>query len=166
VSVTHVIQSQYPAALTMLENGIKDCPVTLWEDAIYKNKYWYIAFHTLFHTHLYLCEDEASFKPWEKYQKVYQYFKSEDSTRMTPYSQQELLEYLEFCRSLVDERIPVTTMEGPSGLDWLPTNKLELLLYNLRHIQHHTGQLIDRLRERSNIASAWIDMKEPKQGDG
>jgi hypothetical protein len=43
-----------------------------------------------------------------------------------------------------------------SGFFWLPFSKLELQLYNIRHIQHHTGQLIERLREQKDISVEWI----------
>jgi uncharacterized damage-inducible protein DinB len=162
-----VIQSQYHAALTMLENSVKGCPVSLWEDKTYKNQYWQIAFHTLYYTHYYLGDFETSFEPWEKYKKDYQYLTPSSSALfIEPYSQQDVLEYLKFCRKQVDERIPNTRLDNPSGLEWLPTTKLELLLYNLRHIQHHAGQLIDRLRIHSDIPSEWIDMGQNiNQGD-
>jgi uncharacterized damage-inducible protein DinB len=155
-----VIQSQYHAALTMLENSIKDCPMSLWEDKTYKNQYWQIAFHTLYYTHYYLSDFKKSFEPWEKYRKDHQYLRPNSSALVIEaYSQQDVLEYLKFCRKQVTERIPITKLDNPSGLEWLPTTKLELLLYNLRHVQHHAGQLIDRLRISADISSDWIDMQ-------
>jgi uncharacterized damage-inducible protein DinB len=160
MNLIQIIQSQYHAALTMLENSIKDCPVSLWKDETYKNQYWQIAFHTLFYTHYYLSDFETGFEPWIKYRESHQYLSTESSTLVIePYSQQDVLEYLKFCRKQVDERIPNIKLDNPSGLDWLPTTKLELLLYNLRHVQHHAGQLIDRLRISADISSDWIDMK-------
>jgi uncharacterized damage-inducible protein DinB len=166
MSVIQTIQSQYHAALTMLENSIKDCPASLWEDKTYKNKYWHIVLHTLFYTHLYLSESEANFEPWVKYRKDYQYLnpshieQQHDSIKV--YSQADLLEYLQLCRKQVEEAIPNMRLDDPAGFDWIPMTKLELLLYNLRHIQHHTGQLIDRLRETADISSAWIGKAEKK----
>ena len=37
-----------------------------------------------------------------------------------------------------------------------PFNKMELQLYNLRHLQHHTGQLAARLRTAANLAVTWV----------
>jgi hypothetical protein len=45
---------------------------------------------------------------------------------------------------------------APAGFPWLPFNKLELQFYNIRHIQHHTGQLADRLRNAINIGTPWV----------
>jgi len=33
---------------------------------------------------------------------------------------------------------------------------MELHMYNIRHLQHHAGQLIDRLRTTENIGIAWV----------
>jgi hypothetical protein len=38
------------------------------------------------------------------------------------------------------------TFQGPSGFPYRPSTRGELHLYNLRHIQHHTGQLSAYLR--------------------
>jgi hypothetical protein len=152
VSFIQIIQSQYDAAFNMLENAIKDCPTSLWNDGTYKNKYWHIAFHTLFYSHLYLSESKEL---WEKYRKGYQYLNAD----LEPYSQQDVLEYLELCRKQIDERIPLIDLKAEASFSWLPMNKLEMLLYNLRHIQHHTGQLIDRLREKVDVSSNWIIIK-------
>lgn len=45
-------------------------------------------------------------------------------------------------------------LDAPSGFFWLPFNKLELQLYKTRHVQHHAGQLIDRLSTEGNIEVA------------
>ncbi len=37
------------------------------------------------------------------------------------------------------------TAAPESGFFWLPFGKLELQFYNIRHLQHHTGELFERL---------------------
>jgi hypothetical protein len=32
---------------------------------------------------------------------------------------------------------------------------------NIRHIQHHTAQLADRLRNRVNVGVDWVRSKQP-----
>ena len=51
---------------------------------------------------------------------------------------------------MIDE----TDLEVVSGFDWIPFTKFELTLHNLKHIQHHTGQLYERLRV-NNITVEW-----------
>ena len=41
------------------------------------------------------------------------------------------------------------TLEGPSGFGRLKFSRGELYLYNIRHLQHHTGQLSAYLRKLS-----------------
>ncbi|MCA9838476.1 MAG: DinB family protein [Trueperaceae bacterium] len=155
MNICEMIQRQYHAALGMLGNSIKDCPVELWNKGS-TNKYWHIAYHTLFYTHLYLSESDERFEPWEKGREGYNDLSLRQAEPLNAYSQAELLEYLELCHKEVDTRVPGLDFEAPSGFDWLPFGKLELQIYNIRHIQHHTGQLIDRLREAADISSNWI----------
>jgi uncharacterized damage-inducible protein DinB len=48
------------------------------------------------------------------------------------------------------------TLEGPSEFPWLPMSRAELHLYNIRHIQHHTGQLGAFLRRNGVDAGRWV----------
>ena len=76
-----------------------------------------------------------------------------------PYSKDEILEYLSFCRSEIELKIESTDLKSESGFYWLPFNKLELQFYNIRHIQHHTGQLFDRLSAQPGIELTWVGSK-------
>jgi hypothetical protein len=62
-----IVQSQYLAALAMLEEAVQKCPASLWDDAQDRNRFWRVAVHILFFTHLYLQEEEAAFAHWEKH---------------------------------------------------------------------------------------------------
>ncbi len=65
------VNSQFLAALAMLEQTIQRCPPDLWVDPQAKDQFWQIAYHALFYTHLYLQESEAAFRPWPKHRKDY-----------------------------------------------------------------------------------------------
>ena len=43
------------------------------------------------------------------------------------------------------EQIPIMDLDGQTGATGALANKFELQLYNLRHIQQHTGELYERL---------------------
>jgi hypothetical protein len=47
-------------------------------------------------------------------------------------------------------------LEAESGFSWIPMNKMELQIYNIRHIQHHAAQLIERLRDNQGIHIKWV----------
>jgi hypothetical protein len=149
----------------MLKQAIAQCPESLWNDRGYKNKFWHISYHVLFYTHLYLQDSEKDFTPWSKHKDQYQFLgplpwpPHNEPEIGEPYSRKEILEYLEICRQQVEEKITSLNPDAESGFHWLPFGKMELQLYNIRHVQHHTGQLIDRLRTRENIGVGWVGTK-------
>jgi hypothetical protein len=161
---SHIRQSalkQYRAALDMLSKAIDPCPEELWLSAEYKNRFWHIAYHSLFFTHLYVQPTEADFQPWEKHVQNAQFMgprpgRTESFPIPDPYSKQDLKEYLELCRTEVEKQVTLVRFEDSSGFSWLPFDKLELQFYNIRHLQHHTGQLIDRLRTAAGIGVGWV----------
>ncbi len=153
------LKSQYHATLSMHKSCIESCPEDLWQDPSFKNRFWHISFHTIFYTHLYLHDSENHFEAWENHLEQYEYLKYRSDNYPTDkaiYSKEDLLEYLELCQARVDSYLASVNFSEPSGFSWLPFNKLELHLYNIRHAQHHTGQLGDRLRESADIGVRWV----------
>lgn len=150
-----VIVSQYLAALRMLRQAIERCPDDVWDDPADANRYWHIVYHVLFYTHLYLQPREADFKPWRGHRAGLNRF--EARTPLTaPSSPTDLLAYWEHCAQQVVDRTAQLDPNAPSGFDWLPIGKLELQFYNIRHIQQHTGELMERLGARAGIGIDWV----------
>jgi hypothetical protein len=156
------VLGQYRAGLDMLGKAIELCPENLWLSSKYKNRFWHVAYHCVFYTHLYLHRSEADFRPWPKHVPNSNYLGSrpgapnETFPIPEPYSKPGVQEYLQLCRSEVEMQVPLVPFEDNSGFSWLPFNKLELQFYNIRHLQHHTGQLIERLRDEVGIGVAWV----------
>jgi len=152
------ILSQYRASLAMLRSAIELCPEDLWQTTRFRNRSWHIAYHTLFYAHLYVNESEADFRPWHKHRTVCRLLgkSPEELATVEPYSKADLLEYHTLCRAEIDDKVPRLPLEGASGFNWLPFNRGELHFYNIRHIQHHTGQLAERLRTVSGIGVPWV----------
>jgi hypothetical protein len=169
VNTKEVIKSQYYASLEMLRQAIIKCPASLWNDPEPKNRFWHISYHALFYTHLYLQNSEKEFTPWRKHGNEYQFLgplpwpPHKEPEIGKPYTKEEILEYLELCRKQVEEKVTSVDLDAPSGFQWLPFNKMELQLYNTRHIQHHAGALCDRLRNRENIGVDWVGMRPSSQ---
>jgi|SRR5215470_680398 len=160
--IAEPLMKQYRAPLEMLGQAIDLCPESLWYSAEYHNRFWHVAYHALFYTHLYLHPTEAELVPWPKCRPSYNFLGAlpfppfEKPKIETPYEKADLLEYLEICRKEVAARVPELDLEAPSGFDWIPLNKLELQVYNIRHLQHHTGQLADRLRNVAGVGVPWV----------
>ena len=157
-----VIQSQYLAALAMLEKAIAECPDDLWDNPADRNKFWHAAFHALFYTHLYIQSAESDFVAWNKHRENAQFMGAlpwppHDVVEIDePYSKADLLEYMVLCREEIRAKTAVLDFNAPeSGFDWVPLNKLELQFYSIRHLQHHTGELCDRLGQ-AGIDVDWI----------
>jgi hypothetical protein len=157
-----VIRSQYLAALEMLKQAVAKCPDPLWDAAEDRNKFWHVAYHALFYTHLYLQDAEKDFTAWEKHRDEYQFmgqvpWPPHNLPKIgAAYTREEILAYLAFVREQVQERVPALDLEAASGFDWQPFGKLELQIYNIRHLQHHTAELYERLGARAGSELDWI----------
>jgi uncharacterized damage-inducible protein DinB len=46
------------------------------------------------------------------------------------------------------------------GFEWLDLSVAEMLLYNMRHVQHHAGQLNRILRQKIDSAPRWVRKTE------
>ena len=156
-----IIESQYQATLAMLQEAIEKCPDAMW-NGLERNRFWHIAFHALFYTHLYLQDAEENFVPWPKTRDRYPSFSLPRTEE--PYYKEDMLEYAEFCKREVKERVASLDLDGASGFHWLPFSKTELQLYNIRHTQHHAGQLSDRLTTGPGISVRWVWAKR-EQGE-
>ena len=150
--------SQYRTSLKMLINAIAQCPEELWDDQHYDSPYWQIVYHSLHFAAFYLSEDEASFTPWVNHRPgVHQLGIlgiSPANAVHGHYSKADLQNYImQIIRSLEFKEQDLT---ASSGFEWLSMNKFELHLYNLRHLQHHIGQLVERLHGVGIKGIDWI----------
>ena len=134
----------------------------MWDDGHHTNLFWHIAYHALFYTHLYLQPTEEEFDPWAGHRENYQFMgrlpwpPHEEPEIGEPYSGEDVLAYLEHCCQQVETQVPKLDLNAPSGFYWIPLNKMELQFYNIRHLQHHTGELCERLGERGDVQIGWV----------
>ncbi len=162
MDIHKTIASQFHAALSMLEQTVRICPQGLWDDPAQANPFWRVAYHALFYVHLYLQPTEEDFSPWEKGREGYQFLGPTPWPPHTqpeaeqPYSQEEILAYLAFCRAEVDRIVPTIDLSARSGFHWLPCDKMELQIYTIRHLQQHVGDLSSHLLSRANLEIAWV----------
>jgi hypothetical protein len=160
-----VLKSQYRAALAMLREAIERCPDDAWANGSDVNACWQIAYHTLFFTHLYLQPEEAAFRPWEGHQAAVQHpdgiaGRADPGSSLPlvprPYTKAQVLAYWEFCDRIIDSAVDALDLDSPvSGFSWYKVSKLEHQIINVRHLQHHTAQLADRVRRTANVGVRW-----------
>ncbi len=150
------VWGQFGAAIDMLENGIVACPDDLWGDRSRKPEYWYLVYHTLFWLDLYSFGSIEGFTPPEPFT-----LGELDPAGVFPervYTKKELRDYLEHGRERCRSAIANLTEEGagrPCGFDRLQLTG-ELILYNMRHVQHHAAQLNLILRQTIDSAPPWV----------
>lgn len=161
MNVKETIKSQYYASLAMLRQAIDECPESLWHEPEDRNPFWHTAYHVLFYTHLYLQPSEGDFVPWDRHQEGFTSLgqPAETSQAAEPYSKEELLAYHGLVCEQVEKQVSGLDLEAESGFYWLPFDKLELQIYNIRHIQQHTGELYERLGSFGKAEVSWVGMK-------
>lgn len=153
--------SQYRAALRMHRRSIEACPATLWVDEGFQNRFWNLSYHALYYTHLYASRSEDAFEPWEKRRPNCHYMGQLPYPPHTvfeigpPYSPEDMLAYLGVVEGTLEKSLPKEEFDAESGFEWIPFDRFELHLYNLRHLQHHTAQLIERLRAVTGKGVSW-----------
>ena len=140
-----ILTSQYEASLAMLNQCIEACPSEHWENTIAQGTFGWVAYHTLFFTDLYLSPSNESFVLRDLHAGG-----DERGPDPAPgLSKEATLAYVPLCRKKIYESIAAETEEslaGPSGFFWYKITRGEMHLVNIRHIQHHTGQLSAYLR--------------------
>jgi hypothetical protein len=148
---------QFGAAIDMLENAIGACPDALWGDRGRRPEFWYVAYHTLFFLDLYLSGSVDGFAPPEPFN-----LDELDPAGVLPprvYSKDELRAYLRHGRDKCRASIAAMTDEGARRIctfTWLELPYGELMLDNLRHVQHHAAQLNLILRQATDSAPGWV----------
>jgi hypothetical protein len=151
------VWQQFGAAVDMLENAMRSCPEELWGDRTLQPEFWYTAFHTLFFLDLYLSESDVGFSPPAPFT-----LDELDERGLLPdrvYTKGELLNYLDHGREKCRATIAAMTEERANrrcGFDWLDLSTGEMLLYTMRHVQHHAGQLNLLLRQKAGSAPRWV----------
>lgn len=157
MDVVPILISQYLASLEMLKQTIAQCPEPVWNAASDRNRFWQVAYHALFFTHLYLGESEEAFRPWSKHRGGYEDFPAPENGE--PYDKNTILEYLAFCEQEVRERVPELNMEAIAAFHSRSRSTLELQVYSIRHIMQHAGELMERLGTRGDVKIDWVGSK-------
>ncbi len=148
------IWRQFGASIDMLDNAIALCPNSFWDT---EKKFWYNAYHCLFFLDYYLTLTPKSFLP----PSPFSLSEFEDRMPERTYTKEELRNYLQFCRKKCHDLIADLTKVLANSY-WVNESEtmrysvVEILLYNMRHVQHHAAQLNLLLRQEIDDAPEWI----------
>jgi len=152
-----LLWNQFGASIDTLENAMRACPDDLWSDRSRLPEYWYTVYHTLFWLDLYLSGSVEGFAPPAPC--TLEELDPAGILPERPYTKAELGEYLDHCREKCRATIAALTEEKAGEtcrFGWGEASFLELLLYNMRHVQHHAAQLNLILRQTIHSAPGWV----------
>ena len=148
------IWCQFGASIDMLENAIQACPDDLWNK---EKSLSHLSYHTLFFLDYYLSLEPVGFSQ----PAHFKHSEFEDEPPQEIFAKAEVLEYLQSCRTKMLGLFADMT-ENLALSRWINESKtmdysiLEIALYNLRHVQHHVGQLNMLLRQHGVEAPDWV----------
>ena len=160
-----IVWRQFGAAIDMLENAMLACPDELWGDRSKRPEFWYLVYHTLFWLDLYLSGSVEGFAPPAPFT-----LDELDPAGLLPervYAKDELHRYLEHGRRKCRAALETLTDEQARErrrFPWRELSVAELLLYNLRHVQHHAAQLNLILRQQTDSAPGWVAQAKSELG--
>jgi hypothetical protein len=160
-----ILWQQFGAAMDMLENALNTCPDELWNVRMWNDpgfppefsEFWYVAYHCLFWTDLYLSGAVEGFTPPAPFTLV-----ELDPAGVLPdrqYTRVELLAYLEHCRRKCQATIEALTNEQAQRVckfTWGEISFAGLLLDSMRHVQEHGAQLNMILGQKKGVGSHWV----------
>jgi hypothetical protein len=149
--VKTILRGQYEAALCMVDQCVRACRPEHWEGRIANDTFRQVAYHTLFFTDLYLSPGEGAFELRELNRRG----GDERGPTFSPgLEKDDTIVYVAICRRKVIDVLTVETAEslqGPSGFSWRKISRGELHVYNIRHVQHHAGQMSAYLRRVDEV---------------
>ncbi|MEO7175125.1 MAG: DinB family protein [Saprospiraceae bacterium] len=157
-NLKQILWGQFGGCIDMLKNAITACDERDWNQP---SQFWYNAYHCLFYLDYYLSEDAASFAPPPPFG-----FSEFDPSGAMPervYTKEELLNYVHHCRSKCKALIAGLNEENAAKRfvnDYRDYSRVEILIYNMRHVQHHVGQLNLILRQQADIGAGWVSRTE------
>ncbi len=167
-----MISRQLTAAIQTIRMAIEACPDTLWDDRTEGTPFWHLAYHALYYTDFYLSDEEKKFHATEFHEDKAQFLPGDYgeyagivATPKEAFSKERLLGYADYCVRKCGETFDKLTDERAlerCGFWWYELNVGEFLLNNLRHAQHHAGQLALLLRRRAGIGIEWMGTKDNK----
>mgnify|MGYP003582935843 CR=1 FL=1 len=163
--IQEILWRQFGAGIDMLINLISSCPEHFLSD---NKRFYYLAYHSIVFLDYYSSIPPDSFEPVLPFTMLSPEQRPAESIGdMIPdriYTRQELLGYLKNirlkCNKLIinptiEEYVDLRFTEGQEQDD-MDYPLFEILLYNLRHTQHHVGQLNLIIRQESDTHMEWI----------
>jgi len=164
-----MIANQYEASLCTLAACVDRCPDPSWHMPIGIYEFSQVVFHTLFFADFYLGRGATSLRDQAFHLENKAFFDDyeqlEHRAPVGRYERSALQKYMRHCRTKAADVIASETadsLRGDSGFDRRDFCRAELHVCNIRHIQHHSAQLILRLRTKAGVDIPWFGSGWPE----
>jgi hypothetical protein len=156
-SFSESIWKHFGAAIDMFENAVVMCPEKFWD----KPQFWYKAFHASFWLDYYMTVKPDGFSPPPPF--TTSEFDPAGKMPERRYTKEEILFYVRSSRKKLHDIMK--NMNAETALKrWINPDRnctyFEMLLHNMRHLQHHTAQLNLLLRQSIDNAPPWVEKTE------
>jgi hypothetical protein len=161
------ILGQYHASLKMLKDCIEKYDDEIWYDAgKYHNAAWHLAFHAIFYANIYASPTEKDIKPWPHERQYYNELGDKlDYPPFTKividktYTKAEMLDYLGFVQNNLPGYLESFQPDKKCWPSWYNLTQFAFHLNNIRHIQHHTAQMMERHNSRKRLPVRWASFE-------
>lgn len=170
-NISEIIASQYKASLGMLRQALEKVPAQQWNNENFNNPTWQLAYHTLWATKFYFGANPESYIPFTKAIEGAESLggtqdwenSDTDVSNEGFHTKDELLHFMDVLEDDLLQSIEALALHETSGFEWYPYTRLEMHINSIRHIQHHTAQIIERLKANGiNGFPWWADQNQPQ----
>ena len=149
------LTSQYLAALGMLKACAENYDPQLWRDCTdHRNPAGQIAYHTAFYANIYLGPSRSGAVRWPG-----EVPHMEDLKRPTAAAdvlpRPEIAEFVDHIAECLPKYLGRLSVDSDCWPHWYSLSQMEFHINNLRHIQHHVGELIERHRAVKSLSLPW-----------
>jgi len=144
------ILNQYKASFRMLTSCIEQYDEKVWFDKEnYDMPAYEISYHVIYCANMYCAPGEEEIIHWSGEADPKKYlFGTKEMINFISHSLQQFPAYL--------EKLAINEKCWPH---WYDLPQLEFHFNNIRHIQHHTAQLIERHRLTKRLKMKWYSFK-------
>jgi uncharacterized damage-inducible protein DinB len=160
-NLTKAIKDQMLASLCTLNQCIENCPNKEWNESHKDAPFSQVLFHTLFYLDYYLSLNENEFKEQDFHKANKNMFRDYEELDYKKaeniYTKEEIVIYMNFCHGKIDiifEDIGDTQLEIKTNHNNMILG--EILMYTIRHTQHHAAQLGLRIQQITSQELKWI----------
>ncbi len=147
--------NQFGASVDMLENAMAACPDDLWDT---ETQFWYLGYHTILYLDYYVSDPDG-FTPPEPFRLAE--LDPDEAMPERTYTKRELLDYLDYSRKKAKQLVQSLGQPGSRRRftnEYRDYSVPEILLYNMRHIQHGAAQLNLMLRQGGTVPPRWVSI--------